>query len=102
MKNVLESECPLKAALKQLIASFPMSSKFSKDPTMFSQNYEFSKYYDFANIGGAADASIVFSPKSFLPRSAMLNLTIDIFSQSLNLLEVGSTTELFNEVYANL
>lgn len=88
MKNVLDSECPLKAALKQLIASFPISSKFSKDPTMFSQHYEFSKFYDFVNVGATADTSIIFSPKSFLPRSAVLNLTVDIFSNSFNLLEV--------------
>lgn len=89
MQNIHESVSPMKAALKQLIASFPISAKFSKDPTMFSQHYEWSKFYDFANVGGAADASLVFSPKSFLPRSAVLNLTLDLFSQSVNLLEVS-------------
>ncbi|OQR71154.1 hypothetical protein BIW11_11172 [Tropilaelaps mercedesae] len=102
MKNVQESQCPLKAALKQLIAAFPISSKFSKDPTMFSQHYEFSKFYDAANVGAAADVSLVFSPKSFLPRSAVLNLTVDVFSHSVNLLELGGRVEGLEQILEQL
>lgn len=90
MRVIHESECPLKAELKRLIASFPVSAKFSSDPSKYSQNFEYSRFLDSVNVGGVADASVVFSPKSFLPRSASLNLSLDLFSQQINVLEVSS------------
>ncbi|XP_018494601.2 apolipophorins [Galendromus occidentalis] len=102
LRVIHESECPLKAELKRLISTFPVSAKFSQDPSKFSQNYEYSKFYDSVNIGGVADASIVFSPKSFLPRSASLNLSLDLFSQNVNLLEIGGRVEGLEKIVEQL
>lgn len=38
-------------------------------------------------LAASLESNIVFSPNSYLPRSASLNLTVDIFGQSVNLLE---------------
>ncbi|XP_075623870.1 uncharacterized protein LOC142604009 isoform X2 [Balearica regulorum gibbericeps] len=39
------------------------------------------------------EASVVFSPASFLPRSVMTNLTVHLMGQAINLLEVGIRLE---------
>lgn len=35
------------------------------------------------------EASVVFSPASFLPRSVMTNLTVHLMGQAINLLEAS-------------
>ena len=44
-------------------------------------------------FGTTLESNVIFSQKSFLPRSGMLNLTFDVFGQPLNLLEVGGRME---------
>lgn len=39
------------------------------------------------------EGSLVWSPKSFVPRSANLNLTVDVFGQAVNLFEIGARVE---------
>ena len=39
------------------------------------------------------DSNVIFSPKSFVPRSASLNLTFNLFGESMNLFEVGARVE---------
>lgn len=36
---------------------------------------------------------MIWSSKSYVPRSAMMNLTVDLFGHSVNLLEVGGRVE---------
>ncbi|CAG2211156.1 unnamed protein product [Mytilus edulis] len=38
-------------------------------------------------------SNVVWSSKSFLPRSAMTNITFDLFGRSVNLLEIGGRME---------
>jgi len=35
------------------------------------------------------ESNWIFSQKSYLPRSAMLNLTVDLFGESINVFEVN-------------
>lgn len=52
------------------------------------------------------EGNVIFSQYSYLPRSASLNLTVDIFGQSVNLLEVecilfsGSEKQFLNFIYS--
>jgi len=102
MKAVQESSCPIKAELKRMITAHPVSARFSRDPSKYSQYFEYSKFFESVNTGVAADASVVFSPKSFLPRSAHMNLTLDAFSHSFNFLEVGGRVEGLEKVLEGL
>lgn len=38
--------------------------------------------------GANYESNVIFSPSSYIPRTATLNLTVDIFGESINLLEV--------------
>lgn len=45
-----------------------------------------------AGAGANMEASVVFSPVSFLPRSIMTNLTVHLMGQAVNLLEASLWT----------
>lgn len=38
--------------------------------------------------GANYESNVIFSPDSYIPRSGMVNLTVDILGESINLLEV--------------
>ena len=52
-----------------------------------------SLFFDSINAGARYESNLIWSPSSFLPRSAMLNLTVDMFGKSVNLLEIGGRAE---------
>ncbi|NXX52618.1 APLP protein, partial [Scopus umbretta] len=56
------------------------------------ETWKYSSYSDItfhsAGAGANMEASVVFSPASFLPRSVMTNLTVHLMGQAINLLEV--------------
>ena len=43
---------------------------------------------DALNAGATVESSVVWSPKSFVPRSADLGLSVNLFGQAVNLFEV--------------
>ncbi|NXM67014.1 APLP protein, partial [Serilophus lunatus] len=55
------------------------------------ETWKYSSYSDVtfhsAGAGANMEASVVFSPASFLPRSVMTNLTVHFMGQAVNLLE---------------
>ncbi|NXJ46343.1 APLP protein, partial [Spizaetus tyrannus] len=55
--------------------------------------WKYSSYSDVtfhsAGAGANMEASVVFSPASFLPRSVMTNLTVHLMGQAINLLEAS-------------
>ena len=42
------------------------------------------------NVGYNADLNVIYTEESKIPRSATLNLTLDLFGQSVNLFEASS------------
>lgn len=79
-----------------------LQNKFKTDVLKFSRNYEGSIYNNDLNSGLTFDSNIIFTPESYLPRSAMVNLTIDLFGESLNLFEIGGRFEGFEQIIDNL
>ena len=45
------------------------------------------------NAGAALDANIIWSAQSFVPRSVMANLKVDLFGETVDLLELGGRAE---------
>lgn len=42
-------------------------------------------------IGGIVDGNVIFSPESYLPRTAALNLTLELLGKSVNVFEIGGS-----------
>ncbi|CAN8028289.1 unnamed protein product [Ixodes persulcatus] len=101
-RNLQETESPLKRNLRSLVSSLVISNKFDSDFRKSSQNIEWSEYSEKFNLGATADANIIYHPKSFIPRSLMMNLTVDLFSHSINLFEVGGRAEGYDHMLESL
>ncbi|NWW58740.1 APLP protein, partial [Ifrita kowaldi] len=71
------------------------------------ETWKYSSYSDVtfhsAGAGANMEASVVFSPASFLPRSVMTNLTVHLMGQAINLLEASfSLLYAFHQVGVRL
>lgn len=95
MTNMQESAAPEKQWARQMIGEELLQKKFSTEALKFSRNYESSFFMNEINTGASVESNVIFSSKSYLPRSAMLNLTLDLFGQSINFFEVGGRIEGF-------
>ncbi|XP_042874952.1 uncharacterized protein LOC122255069 [Penaeus japonicus] len=95
MTNMQESAAPEKQWVREMIGEELLQKKFSTEALKFSRNYESSFFMNEINTGATIESNVIFSRKSYLPRSAMLNLTLDLFGQSINFFEVGGRIEGF-------
>ncbi|XP_054017227.1 uncharacterized protein LOC128897188 [Dryobates pubescens] len=91
LSQLLETDDPLKEHLRDSIPDEILSRDFERE------TWKYSSYSDVtfhsAGSGANVEASVVFSPASFLPRSVMTNLTVHVMGQAINLLEVGARLE---------
>jgi len=85
-----ETTSPDKQTIRELLSNDYLKNKFSTDARKFSRNFEGTMYWEQVNAGGNIDGNLIFTPESFLPKSAMLNMTVHLFGESVNLLEVGA------------
>ncbi|KAF7269539.1 hypothetical protein GWI33_017432 [Rhynchophorus ferrugineus] len=102
LHNLIKSANPLKVEIQSLLSEADLVEKFSNDIRKFSHNREGSIYFDEYNIGGNYETNVIFSPSSYIPRTAMLNLTVDLFGKSVNLLEIQGRMEGFERYFESL
>ncbi|WP_316576856.1 DUF1943 domain-containing protein, partial [Klebsiella pneumoniae] len=95
MTNMQESAVPEKQWMHEMIGEELLQKKFSTEALKYSRNYESSFFTNALNVGASVESNVVFNSKSYLPRSGMLNLTLDLFGESINFLEVGGRIEGF-------
>ncbi|XP_019350266.2 uncharacterized protein LOC102557779 isoform X1 [Alligator mississippiensis] len=91
LSQLLETDDPLKEYLRDSIPDDIHSKEFDWE------TWKYSSYSDVTFHSGAAganmEASLVFSPASFIPQSIMTNLTIYTMGRAINLLELGVRLE---------
>ncbi|KAK7945812.1 hypothetical protein WMY93_001540 [Mugilogobius chulae] len=100
LSSVLRSEDPLKQSLTEMLPDDVISRDFER---------EFLKYSSYADHTLVSDlgitnleTSLIFSSKSFLPRSASVNLTVYFNGRASNLLEVDLRVENAEPFFKNL
>lgn len=89
LRNLRASANPDRESAKAQLGNIKPTKRFPNDLRKFSRNFEVSTLVDLLNIGASAESNIIFSQKSYVPRSASLNLTTDVFGHSVNLFEVS-------------
>ncbi|CAH2058175.1 unnamed protein product, partial [Iphiclides podalirius] len=100
LNNLGQSSLPSRVEIQGLLSGNTMPQlEDSPDFRMFSRNYEQSIFFDQYNAGGNYEANVVFSPDSYIPRSVSLNLTVDMFGESINLLEIKARGEGFERYF---
>ena len=93
LTNLQETQDQFKSSLRAILGDARLQREFNLDARKFSRNYDASYFSDTFNTGAKVDGNLVWSQSSFVPRSANLNLTVDVFGNSVNLLEVGGRVE---------
>lgn len=93
LTNLMETSSPLKQSIRNIVSDEELKKEFDLEKLKYSRNYEASFFLEKLNTGASMDSNLIWSSKSFLPRSAMTNITFDLFGHSVNLLEIGGRVE---------
>ncbi|XP_011501595.1 PREDICTED: uncharacterized protein LOC105365190 [Ceratosolen solmsi marchali] len=93
LKNMLSSSSPTRIEIQSLLTDRDLGNKFNGDLRKFSRNYENSFFSEEYNIGANYQTNLIFSPKSYIPRTVSFNLTFDLFGESVNFFEVNMRAE---------
>ena len=104
MTNLQESRSKIggKLFMKRIIGSEFLQNKWNTDVRKFSRNFEVSQFFNDYRVGGTAESNLIFSERSYIPRSAMVNLTLSLFGENVNLLEVGARIEGFENMLQDM
>ncbi|GFR65207.1 apolipophorin [Elysia marginata] len=93
LTNMQKTSILHKQAVRSILEDEELKKAFDLDKRKFSRNYELSYFSKDFGLGGSAESNLVWSEKSFVPRSATLNITVDILGHTVNLLEVGGRVQ---------
>ncbi|KAH9633240.1 hypothetical protein HF086_017932, partial [Spodoptera exigua] len=100
LRNLAESSLPSRVEIQGLLSGNQIPHlEDSPDFRMYSRNYEQGMFFDQYNAGGNYEANVVFTPDSYIPRSFSLNLTVDMFGESINLFEMKARGEGFERYF---
>ncbi|KFB38034.1 AGAP008807-PA-like protein [Anopheles sinensis] len=97
LTNLAGSASPVRVEAQGLLAENDLGKKFRLDVRKFSRNYEQTLFFDEYNFGMTVDSNVIFSTESYLPRTVRLNLTTDLFGESINFLELNIRSEGFED-----
>ncbi|KAL0277818.1 UNVERIFIED_CONTAM: hypothetical protein PYX00_004970 [Menopon gallinae] len=93
LRNLRAGSNPDKEHAREILYDVRPKKKFPIDFRKFSQNYDFSYNFDAISTSAAAEANVIFSQKSYIPRSVSLNLTTEVFGHAFNIFELNGRAE---------
>lgn len=91
--NLYNSASPTRIEIQSLLTDRDIGNKFNSDIRKFSRNYENSFFSEEYNVGVNYQTNLIFSPKSYVPRSLTFNVTTDLLGESVNLFEITARME---------
>ncbi|XP_042777267.1 uncharacterized protein LOC122209464 [Panthera leo] len=91
--QLLETDDPLKRALRETLPEDILSQEFHPEAWKHSSYSDVTFRSVSGSLGANLERTLLFSPASFLPRSAMTNLTIHALGHAFNFLELGLRLE---------
>ncbi|XP_060856834.1 uncharacterized protein LOC132934536 [Metopolophium dirhodum] len=94
LQNLKKTSVPFYLELQTMLAG-DINKKFNTDIRKFSRNYETSFFLNEYGVGGSFDNNVIFSPKSYIPRSITSNITLTLFGEYINIFEVEVYAEGF-------
>uniref|UniRef100_A0A182J4N7 Vitellogenin domain-containing protein n=1 Tax=Anopheles atroparvus TaxID=41427 RepID=A0A182J4N7_ANOAO len=102
LTNLADSASPVRVEAQGLLAENDLGKKFRLDVRKFSRNYEQTLFFDEYNFGLTVDSNLIFSTESYLPRTVRLNLTTDLFGESINFLELNIRSEGLEDAFQGI
>lgn len=101
LNNLAETTDTYSKEVRAILEDVILKKEFNLDGRKFSHNYEKSLYSTTLDIGGKLDSNVIFSSKSFTPRSTNLNFTLHLFGRSVNFLEIGGRAQAVDQILEN-
>lgn len=98
LRNLKASTDPGKINAQHHLGQIKPRTKFPEDFRKFSFNEELSYKVDSLGLGSTVEQNIIYSQDSFVPRSANLNVTVELFGRNLNLLDLSARVENLDRV----
>lgn len=93
LTNLLASSSPTRVEIQSLLTDRDLGNKFNSDVRKYSRNYDKSFFSEEWNFGANYQSNVIFSSKSYVPRSTSFNVTIDLFGESVNAFEISMRME---------
>ncbi|XP_036371065.1 uncharacterized protein LOC115226508 [Octopus sinensis] len=101
LNNLAETAGPYLQEIRTILEDVMLKKEFDLDGRKFSHYYEKSLYSTTLDVGAKLDSNVIFSSKSFIPRSTNLNLTMHLFGRAVNFLEVGGRAQAVDQILEN-
>jgi hypothetical protein len=91
VRNLQHTTTPSKESVKGLVSKIQLKDAKPKMQNVLkkSHNEEASIFSKQLGIGASGETNLIFSQRSYLPRAASANLTLELFGNTMNLIEVG-------------
>ncbi|GFS10552.1 microsomal triglyceride transfer protein large subunit [Elysia marginata] len=102
MTNLKQTSDPHKQMVARALDNLVIPSKYESNPMKASSNMEASALINKINTGFVAESNLVWSNNAQVPRSASANLTVELFGQSINLVDFGGRVEGLEHLIKNL
>ncbi|XP_076069598.1 uncharacterized protein LOC143041517 [Oratosquilla oratoria] len=102
VRNLARSSSAEREPVSVLANHHYLLNKFDTNSFKQSKNYHSSFHSDTMDFGGSIDSDAVFTPDSFLPYSAKLNLTVNVLHNSFNPIEIGGNLHGFEKHFRRL
>ncbi|XP_070811438.1 apolipophorins [Pituophis catenifer annectens] len=96
LSELLRTEDPLKQHLRNSLPEDIILKEFDWETWKFSSYTDVT--FNSAMASGNAEAQVIFSPASFIPRLILTNFTIHLLGRAINLLEVGVRLENMEDI----
>ncbi|GFQ98349.1 vitellogenin [Trichonephila clavata] len=84
---------PERQTIRNIVSTLYLMNKFASDARKFSTAHEAHYFLESIDSGIHTDSHMIFTTDSYLPRTAMFNLTVDIFGKSCNLFQIDGRLE---------
>ncbi|XP_015429625.1 PREDICTED: apolipophorins [Dufourea novaeangliae] len=98
LRNLRASTDPNKLQAKNHLSQIKPRTKFPEDFRKFSYNNELSYKLDSLGLGSSMEQNMIYSQNSFVPRSANLNVTMELFGRNFNFLDLNARAENLDRV----
>ncbi|XP_060558872.1 apolipophorins-like isoform X2 [Ruditapes philippinarum] len=93
LSNLLRTSDIYKQDIGNILGDEALKRRFDLDNKKFARNYATSGFIEKLNTGSKIEADLIWSLRSSVPHSGMLNVTFDVFGQSVNIFEIGGRVE---------
>ncbi|XP_052833276.1 uncharacterized protein LOC106873345 isoform X2 [Octopus bimaculoides] len=101
LNNLAETADPYLQEIRTILEDVMLKKEFDLDGRKFSHYYEKFLYSTTLDVGAKLDSNVIFSSKSFIPRSTNLNITVHLFGRAVNFLEVGGRAQAVDQILEN-